>query len=97
MSESEEAEVSPEATVAEQKFNATAVLSVTATSEKVASIAAERYFRETHGTSPSNVVVEEDSISTLFASDDSQEFTVMVSDQSSGSLCASETYGWNDE
>lgn len=97
MSETQEVEASPEATVAEQKFNATAVLSVTATSEKVARNAAERYFRETHGTRPSNVVVEEDDISTLFASGGSQEFTVMVSDQSSGSLCASETYGWDDE
>jgi len=42
-------------------------------------------------------VVQEDDISTLFASGDSQEFTVMVSDQSSGSLCSSETYGWNNE
>ena len=91
MSETQEVEASLEATVAEQKFNATAVLSVTATSEKVARNAAERYFRETHGTRPSNVVVEEDeSMPNIM-------FTVMVSDQSSGSLCASETYGWDDE
>jgi len=97
MSESEDVEASPEATVAEQKFNATAVLSITATDEKTAELAAKRYFEEKHGSRPTEIVVQEDDISTLFASGDSQEFTVMVSDQSSGSLCVSETYGWDNE
>lgn len=78
------------ANVSERKFNGTATLNVEATSERAAESAARRYFRDTHGSSPSKVVVQEDD--GVYLGGDEQPYEVMVADHSSGSLADSAQY-----
>jgi len=92
MSESQTAaEDAQTATVSETKFNATATLTVMAADKRAAKFAARKYFRDTHGSDPSKVIVEK-SDHDLFHDGDETRFEVMVSDHSSGSLADSETY-----
>ena len=85
------------ANVSERKFNGTATLNVVATSERAAESAARQYFRDTHGSSPSKVVVQEDDGFDLIGSDE-ERYEVMVADHSSGSLAdsAEYTFGGDD-
>lgn len=79
--------------VSERKFNGTATLNVEATSERAAEAAARKYFRETHGSDPSKVVVAEDTtLGHVYENDDVKEYEVMVADHSSGSLADSAEY-----
>lgn len=75
------------ATVSESKFNATATLEVEAGDEREAKRAAKEYFRDTHGSDPSQAVVEEKDggLGRLFDDDARPLFRVMVADHSSGS------------
>ena len=84
------------ANVSERKFNGTATLNVEATSEHAAREAARQYFRDTHGSSPSKVVVQEDD--GLYINLDEERYEVMVADHSSGSLAdsAEYTFGGDD-
>jgi len=78
------------ANVSERKFNGTATLKITATSERAAEAAARQYFRDTHGSSPSKVVVQEDD--GVYINLDEERYEVMVADHSSGSLADSAEY-----
>ena len=84
------------ANVSERKFNGTATLNVVATSERAAESAARQYFRDTHGSSPSKVVVQEDD--GVYINLDEERYEVMVADHSSGSLAdsAEYTFGGDD-
>lgn len=77
--------------VHERKFNGTATLRILATNKGRAKTAAREYFRDTHGSKPSKIIAEEDSHLYLGEGEKTQ-FTVMVADHSSGSLCDSEEY-----
>ena len=79
--------------VAEQKFNATATLSVKAESERMAENVARDFFKDKHGSRPSKVVVSEDDHQ-MSMDGENIEYTVMVADHSSGSLVESETYNY---
>jgi len=79
--------------VAEQKFNATATLSVKAESERMAENVARDYFKDKHGSRPSKVVVSEDDHQ-MSMNGENTKYTVMVADHSSGSLVESETYNY---
>ena len=84
------------ANVSERKFNGTATLKITATSERAAEAAAREYFRDTHGSSPSKVVVQEDD--GVYINLDKERYEVMVADHSSGSLADSAQYMfWGDD
>ncbi|WP_137716241.1 hypothetical protein [Halorubrum sp. SS7] len=76
--------------VHERKFNGTATLNINATTKRRAKAAARQYFRETHGSDPSKIIAEESDH--LVAEGEKTQFTVMVADHSSGSLCNSEEY-----
>jgi len=86
------------ANVSERKFNGTATLNVVATSDRAAETAARRYFRDTHGSSPSKVVVQEDRDQFDLIGQDESRYTVMVADHSSGSHAdsAEYTFGGDD-
>ena len=79
--------------VSEQKFNATATLSVKAESKRMAENVAREYFRDKHGSRPSKVVVSEDDHQ-MSMNGENIEYTVMVADHSSGSHTKSETYNF---
>ena len=83
------------ANVSERKFNGTATLNVTATSERAAEAAARKYFRDTHGSSPSKVVVQEDD--GYLINGDETRYEVMVADHSSGSLADSAEYDFGGD
>ncbi len=76
--------------VHERKFNATATLRIDATTKERAEAAAREYFRETHGSKPTKIVADENEYA--YATSETKQFTVMVADHSSGSLCDSEEY-----
>jgi len=76
--------------VSERKFNGTATLNIDATTKRRAESAARRYFRDTHGSDPSKIVVEENPH--RYVAGEKTPFTVMVADHSSGSLCDSDEY-----
>lgn len=76
--------------VHERKFNGTATLNIDATTKERAEAAARQYFRDTHGSDPSKIVVEENTHRR--AEGEKTPFTVMVADHSSGSLCDSDEY-----
>lgn len=83
------------ANVSERKFNGTATLEITATDRRTAEFAARRYFRDTHGSRPSKVVVQEDN--GVYLGDDEQRFEVMVADHSSGSHADSAQYNFGGD
>ena len=85
------------ANVSERKFNGTATLNVVATSERAAEAAARKYFRETHGSDPSTVVVQEDDSVNLLDDDADLRFEVMVADHSSGSFADSAQYDFGGD
>ena len=81
------------AEVSEDKFNGTATLNINVpagTDKDTVKLVAEQYFRDTHGTSPSRIVAEEDGARGVFAEED--HWIVMVADHSSGSLAGGEEY-----
>ena len=84
------------ANVSERKFNGTATLNVTATSERAAEAAARKYFRDTHGSDPSKVVVQEDDGAYAVEADGTR-YEVMVADHSSGSLADSAQYDFGGD
>jgi hypothetical protein len=75
--------------VSEDKFNATATLTVEGvdTAEE-AKVVAKQFFRDEYGHTPSRIVAEE-----AYYIDEPQ-WTVMVADHSSGSLKDSSEYEW---
>jgi len=79
------------ATVSEDKFNGTATLTVKAHGKKQAKAAARQFFEDKHGSRPSKVLVDDD-VTGLFSGDGRTNYTVMVSDHSSGSLIDAEQY-----
>ena len=95
MSESQTAaDETQTASVSESKFNGTATLNVKADTERQAESAARRYFKQTHGTSPDQVMVQEvdRGVGSLFDNDAQPEFDVIVVDSSSGSLADSKEF-----
>lgn len=87
------------ANVTERKFNGAAKYRVVATSRRAAKTAAQQYFRDVHGSRADTVVAEKTDRRAAILDDGESMFTVMVSDDSSGSLNDSETYefGGGDE
>lgn len=86
-----------EAVVNEDKFNGTATLSIDATSAEAARAAAEKWFRDVHGSRPTSVIVEEDDSPLVKDTDRHQWFDVMVADHSSGSLADERRYSWGGD
>jgi hypothetical protein len=76
--------------VHEDKFNGTATLNIDATTKDRAKSAARQYFRDVHGTTPSKIVAGENPH--RYVAGEKTQFTVMVADHSSGSLCDSDEY-----
>lgn len=83
------------ATVSERKFNGTATLTVEVPKDvedgkRHAKAFAKRYFRDRHGTKPTEVIAEKDAVLGTFS--DHEEWDVMVADHSSGSFVNAEDY-----
>jgi HKD family nuclease len=79
--------------VSEDKFNGSATLDLTVPDgmdKRTVKAYARKFFKDTHGTDPSRVVAEKDETGSAFR--DQDEWTVMVSDHSSGSLVDSTKY-----
>jgi len=74
--------------VSEEKFNATATLTVTgAEDRKEAAYMARHYFQDEYGHTPSKIVAQQDRFT-----NDEDRWEVMVADHSSGSLKGSSQY-----
>jgi hypothetical protein len=84
------------ATVHEEKFNGTATLDVQVpegTDERTVKRVAREYFRDTHGTKPTQVMAEQSqSTDELFGSEPTTTWAVMAADHSCGSNVDSDEY-----
>lgn len=84
------------ANVSEDDFNGTATFTVVATGRRAAKAAAKRYFREVHGSRPTNAVAEKDDrVGRPRMEANEDRYTVRVSDHSSGSLADSKVYDFD--
>ena len=96
MTEATQDDTTMAANVSERKFNGTATLKITATNERAAEAAAREYFRDTHGSDPSKVVVQVDD-GYVIRDGDEERYEVMVADHSSGSLADSAQYDFGGD
>lgn len=81
------------ATVKERKFNGTATLRVTASSPRKAEAAANQFFKEKHGSRPTNTVVKKRDHQ--YPTEDGERYRVIVTDHSSGSHTSKESYDFD--